>query len=64
MSIRVKKTEHAGPKRGLGALWGRKKEAKVGSNRLRRERAKLESRQGAEEARSELATDAEARLKP
>lgn len=43
MSIRVKKTEHSGAKRGQGALWGRKKEAKSGSNRVRREAGKTES---------------------
>ena len=30
------KTEHAGPKRGNGAWWGRKAEAKHVSNRRRR----------------------------
>jgi hypothetical protein len=35
-----KKTEHAGPKRGRGAYYGRKREAKRASSRRRREDAK------------------------
>jgi hypothetical protein len=35
MAYRVKKTEHAGPKRGRGALWGTKFEAKSGSRKIR-----------------------------
>ncbi len=44
MANRVKKTEHAGPKKGRGAFWGRKVEAKRASNRRRREMDKLEVR--------------------
>ena len=45
MSSRVSKTEHAGPKKGQGAHWGRKKVAKAGSKRVRRERGKEEVRE-------------------
>lgn len=58
MSIRVKKTEHSGAKRGQGALWGRKKEAKSGSNRVRREAGKTESLRGQLELDVEEATSA------
>lgn len=37
MAQRSRKTEHSGPKRGSGAYWGRKAEAKRESNRRRRE---------------------------
>jgi hypothetical protein len=40
MANKVKKTEHSGPKRGRGALWGTKIEAKSGSRKLRRRNAK------------------------
>lgn len=36
MSSGAKKTEHAGPKKGSGAYWGRKVAAKNESNRKRR----------------------------
>lgn len=39
----VRKTEHAGAKKGNGAYWGIKQIAKSESNRLRREIDKLES---------------------
>ena len=42
MSVRVRKTEHSGPKRGQGAYWGPKWVAKAGSNRIRREQGKAE----------------------
>jgi hypothetical protein len=42
MAHNAKKTEHAGPKKGRGAFYGRKAEAKRQSNRRRREDAKLE----------------------
>lgn len=35
-----RKTEHSGPKKGRGAFWGRKAEAKAQSNRRRREQDK------------------------
>jgi hypothetical protein len=40
----AKKTEHSGPKRGNGAYWGYKCEAKKESNRIRRENWKREIR--------------------
>jgi hypothetical protein len=46
MAGRAKKTEHAGPKKGSGAYWGRKADAKCESNRVRRENAKRAVRQG------------------
>lgn len=36
MAMQVKKTEHAGAKHGKGAYFGRKKDAKLESNRQRR----------------------------
>ena len=44
MGYEAKKTEHCGPKRGKGAYWGYKWEAKKESNRIRRENAKREIR--------------------
>lgn len=32
-----RKTEHSGAKKGKGAYWGRKKDAKKDSNKLRRQ---------------------------
>jgi hypothetical protein len=46
MAGRARKTEHAGPKKGAGAYWGRKVDAKRESNRIRREYAKRAVRQG------------------
>jgi hypothetical protein len=46
MAGRAKKTEHAGAKRGRGAYWGRKADAKRERNKVRRENAKLVVRQG------------------
>ncbi|MDE3118898.1 MAG: hypothetical protein KGL03_07775 [Nitrospirota bacterium] len=40
MAGKAKKAEHAGPKKGSGAYWGRKVDAKRESNRARRETAK------------------------
>jgi hypothetical protein len=37
MAYNAKKTEHAGPKKGSGAFYGRKAEAKKASNHRRRE---------------------------
>jgi len=34
---RATRTEHAGPKKGRGAFWGHRAEAKAHSDRLRRE---------------------------
>ena len=47
MGYEAKKTEHSGPKRGQGAYWGYKWEAKKESNRIRRENWKREIRDGA-----------------
>jgi hypothetical protein len=47
MGYGVKKTEHCGPKRGKGAYWGYKQEAKKESNRIRRENSKREIRAAA-----------------
>jgi hypothetical protein len=44
MGYEAKKTEHAGSKRGNGAYWGYKWEAKKESNRIRRENAKRDIR--------------------
>jgi hypothetical protein len=44
MGYAAKKTEHSGPKRGSGAYWGYKCEAKKESNRIRRENWKREIR--------------------
>jgi hypothetical protein len=44
MGYEAKKTEHSGPKRGNGAYWGYKWQAKKESNRIRRENAKREVR--------------------
>ena len=44
VAFNARKTEHAGPKKGRGAFYGRKAEAKAQSNRRRRENAKLEVR--------------------
>ena len=44
MGYEAKKTQHSGPKRGKGAYWGSKWEAKKESNRIRRENGKREVR--------------------
>ena len=43
MANQAQKTEHSGPKKGCGAYWGRKKDAKLESNRVRRETDKTEA---------------------
>ena len=40
MAGKARKTEHAGSKKGRGAYWGRKADAKCESNQARREVAK------------------------
>ena len=40
MAFKAKKTEHSGAKKGRGAFYGRKVEAKRASNRRRRETGK------------------------
>jgi hypothetical protein len=42
MGYEAKKTEHAGAKRGRGAYWGRKYDAKKESNKMRRRISKKE----------------------
>ena len=44
LANKAKRTEHAGPKKGRGAYYGRKREAKRASARRRREDAKRLSR--------------------
>ena len=44
MGFEAKKTEHCGPKRGAGAYWGYRWQAKKESNRIRRENWKREIR--------------------
>jgi hypothetical protein len=44
MGYEAKKTEHCGAKRGRGAYYGYKWEAKKESNRIRRENAKRDIR--------------------
>lgn len=43
MANQAKKTEHSGPKKGRGAYWGRKKDAKRESSGKRRRNDKAES---------------------
>jgi hypothetical protein len=50
MAGKSKKTEHAGPKKGRGAYWGHKADAKRESDRLRRKNAKRAIRQGLRES--------------
>ena len=40
MGYEAKKTEHSGAKHGNGAYWGRKKDAKKESNKIRRRNTK------------------------
>jgi hypothetical protein len=56
MGYEAKKTEHCGPKRGRGAFWGYRWEAKKESNRIRRETAKRETRDASNEITREEAT--------
>jgi hypothetical protein len=42
MAYKAKKTEHCGAKKGRGAYWGPKRDAKRESSRQRREDAKRE----------------------
>jgi hypothetical protein len=39
MAYKAKKTEHSGSKKGCGAYWGRKRDAKRESSRARRRAA-------------------------
>jgi hypothetical protein len=56
MGYEARKTEHSGPKRGNGAYWGYKCEAKRESNRIRRENWKREIRDESARAESGLLT--------
>jgi hypothetical protein len=56
MGHEAKKTEHCGPKRGGGAFWGYRWEAKKESNRIRRETVKREARDASNEITREEAT--------
>ncbi|MDP2668580.1 MAG: hypothetical protein Q8P07_01985 [bacterium] len=40
MAYKAEKTEHSGAKHGNGAYWGRKKDAKKESNKIRRRSTK------------------------
>jgi hypothetical protein len=53
MGYEASQTEHSGPKRGNGAYWGYKWEARKESNHIRRENAKREIRAAAIDARAE-----------
>ena len=44
MAVKARKLEHAGAKKGRGAFYGRKVEAKRASNRRRREADKRATR--------------------
>jgi hypothetical protein len=57
MGYEAKKTEHAGPKKGNGAYWGPKRDAKKESNRIRRRNGEIEIQ---EALRSELIAGARA----
>ena len=46
MGYEAKKTEHSGSKKGRGAYWGRKADAKKQSNRKRREQDKIQPQKG------------------
>ena len=46
MGYEAVKTEHAGAKHGNGAYWGRKKDAKKESDRIRRRNGKVSVREG------------------
>lgn len=51
MGEKAKKTEHAGPKKGRGAYWGRKADAKRESRKVRRQNAKRAVWQGLSDAK-------------
>jgi hypothetical protein len=44
MGYEARKTEHAGPKKGHGAYWGPKQDAKKESNKIRRRNGRGEIR--------------------
>lgn len=51
MAYEAKKTEHSGPKKGCGAYWGLKVDAKKESNRKRREIDKKLARENLSKSR-------------
>lgn len=51
MAGNAEKTEHAGPKKGDGAYWGRKAAAKHESDKARRANGRKAVREGAEETK-------------
>lgn len=63
MGYEAKKTEHSGPKRGNGAYWGYKWEAKKESNRIRRENAKREVRDAVSDGGNEESTSSQSASK-
>ena len=52
MAFKARKTEHSGAKKGHGAFWGRKADAKRESNRKRREDAKALAREDLTDSRA------------
>jgi hypothetical protein len=50
MAQKARKTEHSGSKKGKGAFWGRKADAKADSKKLRRSNGKavIRAAQGGE----------------
>jgi hypothetical protein len=55
MAYHIRKTEHSGAKKGNGAFWGYKEEAKNGSNKVRRRQIQEVSKDEAfEDLRKEL----------
>jgi len=57
MGYEAKKTEHCGPKRGNGAYWGYRWDAKQESNRIRRENDKRDVRDAVGDAGNEASTE-------
>lgn len=57
MSYEVNKTEHSGAKKGKGAFWGRKQDAKSQSNKRRRNIDKIESSRDSEREHYERLQD-------
>ena len=53
MGYDAQKTEHAGPKKGNGAYWSPKQDAKKESNKMRRRNAKTEIDEAAIDAQGE-----------
>jgi hypothetical protein len=49
MGYEAKKNQHAGPKKGNGAYWGPKQDAKRESNKIRRRNARRSIKEGLHE---------------